>query len=231
MEAIILAGGLGTRLRKVIKDIPKVMAPLNGKPFLEYLLDNLSRKGFQRIVLSVGYKAKHIIDYFGTQYKNMALIYEIEKSPLGTGGAIRASLEKCIDDYVYIFNGDTYINLEVSAINTVLAQQNQPIIVVREVDNTNRYGSLIVQDNQVVRFSEKKGSGPGLINAGCYVFPKHLLDAFPVGKPFSIELDYFADAVNHVRFYAFTTKSIFIDMGIPEDYHRLLKLDISHRSL
>lgn len=224
MEAIILAGGRGTRLRKVINNMPKVMAPINGKPFLTYLLDNLSGKGFQRLILSLGYMANHVSDYFGNKYRNMELTYTIEDNPLGTGGAIRAALAKCKNDYVYIFNGDTFIDLEIPKIEELMSHCTDPVIVVRKVVDTKRYGRLIVQNNRIIKFSEKNMSGNGYINAGCYVFPKNILDSYPVGKQFSIELEYFTKAVEHQRFVAFFTRGKFIDIGIPADYKKAEKL-------
>jgi len=218
MEAIVLAGGFGTRLRHVVPDLPKPMAPVAGRPFLEILLCTLAKKGFTRIVLSLGYMAQTIVTHFGDRYQNMELVYEIEDSPLGTGGVIRAALENCRSDHAYIFNGDTYLDLEVDSLEAMWEQYRQPLIVVREVPDTKRYGRVELADGRITAFREKREIGPGLINAGCYVLPRHLLDGFPRDQAFSLESDFFATHIHSVRFDGFVTRGLFIDIGVPDDY-------------
>lgn len=220
MEAVILAGGFGTRLREVVADVPKPMAPVSGRPFLEIVLSVLSRQGFRRVVLSLGYMAETIVSHFGGRYKKLELVYEIEDSPLGTGGAVRAALQQCHNDHVYIFNGDTFLDLEVSQVEAVWQRNHHPVIVAREVLDTARYGRLHVTDGLVTGFAEKGVVGPGLINAGCYALPLHCLDAFEVGRRFSLETDYFMCSVPQLHIDAFVTKGHFIDIGVPEDYMR-----------
>lgn len=220
MEAIVLAGGLGTRIREVVRDLPKPMAPVAGRPFLEILLTSLARKGFSRVVLSLGYLAEKVTEYFGDQFAGMELLYEIEETPLGTGGAIRQALRRCIADHVFIFNGDTYLDVEASEVEAQWLSQRVPIIVVREVPDTARYGRLAIANNLVVGFCEKGSAGRGLINAGCYILPKIILDEFPSDETFSLEIDYLAKVVTHQRFDVFVTKGQFIDIGIPEDLAR-----------
>ena len=108
MEAVILAGGFGTRLREVVADVPKPMAKVGEKPFLEILLMNLELKGFKRVILSLGFKAEIIKHYFGTNFRDIELVYEVETTPLGTGGALKAALANCKEDYSFVFNGDTF---------------------------------------------------------------------------------------------------------------------------
>lgn len=218
MEAIVLAGGFGTRLRQVVPDLPKPMAPVAGKPFLEILLSTLARKGFTRVVLSLGFMSEKIIAHFGNRYQDMELMYEVEAQPLGTGGAIRAALARCVADHVFVFNGDTYLDLEVDALERVWQSAHHPVIVVREVPDTARFGRIEMRDCRVVAFLEKGLAGPGLINAGCYVLPKDALDAFPLYQPFSIETEFFINSLQRIRFDGFVTHSRFIDIGVPEDY-------------
>lgn len=220
MEAIILAGGFGTRLRQLVPDLPKPMALVAGRPFLEILLASLAKKGFRRVVLSLGYLAEKVVDYFGDQFADMELVYEIEVTPLGTGGAIRQSLERCFADHVYVFNGDTYLDVEASLVEEHWLAQRAPIIVACQVSDTARYGRLETANNRVRGFSEKGLVGPGLINAGCYVLPRTILDEFPRGAAFSLEADFLAKAVAHQRFDVFVTARQFIDIGIPEDFLR-----------
>jgi D-glycero-alpha-D-manno-heptose 1-phosphate guanylyltransferase len=218
MEAIVLAGGFGTRLKEVLPNLPKPMAPVAGRPFLEILLSMLARKGFRRVVLSLGFMSEKITLHFGNNYLGMELIYEIESQPLGTGGAIRAALEHCVTDHAFIFNGDTYLDLEVGALEHFWLKNQNPVIVVRNVPDTNRFGRVDISDGRVTAFLEKGESGPGLINAGCYVLPKHGLDDFPQGQAFSIEADFFIKNLLHIRFDGFITDGRFIDIGVPVDY-------------
>jgi len=220
MEAIVLAGGFGTRLKQVVQDVPKPMAPINGHPFLEILLTSLASKGFKRVVLSLGHMADKISNHFGNHFSDLELIYEIETTPLETGGAIRAALPHCKNDHAFIFNGDTYLDLEAIEVETLWQQTQQPIIVACKVDDSSRYGGLKIKNNHVIGFSEKGQSGKGLINAGCYLLPTHILDHVPLGQKFSLENQFLTQAVLNHPFQVFITQGQFIDIGIPEDYSR-----------
>lgn len=220
MEAIVLAGGLGTRLKHVVPGLPKPMAPVCGRPFMEILLTSLAQKGFNRVIVSLGHMAEKITTHFGNSYSGMELVYEIEKTPLGTGGAIRNALDLCLADYVFVFNGDTYLDVEADVIKSCCLKQRFPIIVAHAVADTARYGRLEVSNNIVSGFSEKGLSGPGLINAGCYVLPKNILERFPRGFAFSMETDFLTTEISKQRFIVFVSKGKFIDIGIPEDYER-----------
>jgi D-glycero-alpha-D-manno-heptose 1-phosphate guanylyltransferase len=220
MEAIVLAGGFGTRLKQVVPDLPKPMAPVAGRPFLEILLASLARKGFSRVIMSLGHMADKVTSHFGDGYAGMELVYEIEQTPLGTGGAVRQALGLCTTDHVFVFNGDTFLDLEVKDVEAHWQKYHAPIIVAREVPDTTRYGRLDSDDGQVMGFVEKGVTGPGLINAGCYVLPTDILNSFAPGHPFSLEADFLAKAVGMQRFDLFVTNGQFIDIGIPEDYAR-----------
>lgn len=220
MEAIILAGGFGTRLREVVPDVPKPMAPVVGRPFLEILLSSLAQKGFERVVLSLGFMSDTVIEYFGEQFAGMELVYEVENTPLGTGGAVRQALTRCIEDHVFVFNGDTYLDLEVADVEAQWQAHHAPIIVAREVPDTARYGRLNTEEQRVIGFLEKGMAGAGLINAGCYVLPVDILDEFTLGQAFSLETDYLAKTVGMQRTDLFVTNGHFIDIGVPEDYAR-----------
>lgn len=220
MEAIVLAGGFGTRLREVVPDLPKPMAPVAGKPFLEILLCSLSRKGFSRVVLSLGFMADKISGYFGDRFAGMELSYVVEDHPLGTGGAVRLALSNCRQDHVYVFNGDTFLDLEADAVEHLWQDRHHPIIVGRAVPDTARYGRFLTADGRVTGFTEKGVAGPGLINAGCYVFDRCQLDGFALNEPFSLEADFLVKAVQQMPVDVFVTEGLFIDIGIPEDYAR-----------
>lgn len=220
MEAIVLAGGFGTRLRQVVPDLPKPMAPISGRPFLEIFLLSLSNKGFTRVVLSLGYMADKIVSHFGNSFSGMDLIYEIEEAPLGTGGAVRQALTRCSADHAFVFNGDTYLDLEVADVERYWHKHHVPIIVAREVSDATRYGCLDICNGRVKSFTEKGEAGPGLVNAGCYVLPVNLLNEFSLGQCFSLETDYLIKAVKSRHIDVYVTKGHFIDIGVPEDYAR-----------
>lgn len=220
MEAVVLAGGFGTRLKQAVPDLPKPMAPIAGRPFLEILLDSIARKGVRRTVLSLGYMADKIVQHFGGSYAGMELSYAVETSPLGTGGALRLALAQCEQDHVFVFNGDTFLDLEIDAVERQWQHDRHPIIVGREMPDTMRYGRLLVDGKRVVGFAEKGIAGPGLINAGCYVLSKDQLDSFPLNSAFSLEADYLSKMVCKTPFDLFVTSGQFIDIGVPEDYQR-----------
>ena len=218
MEAIVLAGGFGTRLRKVVPDLPKPMAPIGGRPFLEILLTSLANKGFNHVVLSVGYMATTIADHFGDGFAGLELVYVTEEEPLGTGGAVRAALDHCVSDHAFILNGDTFLDFEADRIEALWQSHRNPIIVGCQVHDTDRYGRLIIEQGRVVGFMEKGTSGPGVINAGCYVFGRHLLDQFSAGSVFSLEKDFLERSTKALELECFLTSGQFIDIGVPEDY-------------
>lgn len=219
-EAIVLAGGFGTRLRQVVPDCPKPMAPIAGRPFLEILLGTLARKGCGRVVLSLGFMAEKIVDHFGARFADMDIVHVVEDRPLGTGGGVRLALSKCDADHVFVFNGDTFLDLEVDRVERQWQANQRSIIVGREVPDTARYGRLLTADGRVIGFSEKGIGGPGLINAGCYVLKRGQLDRFDLNTPFSLEADYFAAVVSDMAIDAFVTAGQFIDIGVPEDFLR-----------
>lgn len=220
MEAIVLAGGYGTRLKAVVPDLPKPMAPIGGRPFLEILLAGLAANGFSRVVLSLGHMADVIRNHFGAQFANMEIVYEIEESPLGTGGAVRQAMEHVLSDHVYVLNGDTYLALKASAVERLWKTFHQPIILAREVSDTSRFGRIEVSDGIVVKFCEKGIGGGGMINAGCYVLQRETLNSFALGTPFSLEQDFLEAAVRRSVFRVSVSRGQFIDIGVPEDYLR-----------
>jgi len=230
MEAIVLAGGLGTRLRQIIPDRPKVLAPIGGQPFLAILLSNLAEKGFSRAVLSLGYMADEITKLFGPRFAGMDLVFVVEESPLGTGGAIRTAMEHCLTDHVFIFNGDTFLDLEAKAVEAQWRNRRRPIIVASKVSDTSRYGRLTIEDNQVIGFTEKGVPGTGFINAGCYVLSTKQLDAFSVNQAFSLEKDYLYPTAQAQPFDLFISDGQFIDIGIPEDY-LLAQAKLAHKHI
>lgn len=217
MEAIVLSGGFGTRLKPLVKNVPKPMAIINKRPFLEILLDSLASKGFQRVILSLHYRPEKIKEYFKNSFKGMILDYAIEESPLGTGGAIKNSFKKVKSDQVYVFNGDSYLDFNIDFTESFRQKIKAPIILLKELDNVGRYGEVKIKDNLITGFQEKKNSGPGLINAGVYILNKNILRDYPENYKFSFEKDYLALKVCKSPHYYFISDGFFIDIGIPED--------------
>jgi D-glycero-alpha-D-manno-heptose 1-phosphate guanylyltransferase len=220
MEVIILAGGLGTRLREVIPDLPKPMAPVAGKPFLELVLRALCCQGVDSFIISVGYKADTICSHFGERFEGASVRYSIEETPLGTGGAVRQAMTMCEGDHALVLNGDSYVDLDIHALETDWRARQIPLIVAHEVEDSARYGCITMKRGSVVGFSEKGVHGPGLINAGGYVFPTSILKEFPSCPSFSLENDFLKNAVTRITIGLHITCGRFIDIGIPEDYRR-----------
>jgi D-glycero-alpha-D-manno-heptose 1-phosphate guanylyltransferase len=218
MEAIILAGGFGTRLRHVVADKPKSMAPVAGRPFMEILLSSLEQKGFSRVILSLGFMAENISGYFGNRFAGVDLTYVVEETPLGTGGALRLAAAVCTKDHFFVFNGDTFIDLEVQQLEHEWLDKQGTIVVGRHVSDTARYGRLVINGDRITKFTEKGIHGPGVINAGCYVMAMGSLNNYPLYQPFSLEKDYLEREILKSKIHVFMSKGKFIDIGTPEDY-------------
>jgi D-glycero-alpha-D-manno-heptose 1-phosphate guanylyltransferase len=225
MQAIVLAGGLGTRLRSVVSDLPKPMAPVAGRPFLAWILDGLAQAGFDRVVLAVGYRHEAIVQHFGPKHLGTVLHYSVEEKPLGTGGAIRLAAD-CISAWpAFVLNGDTYLDLDYRAmLDAYLMGREQMSMAVCKVADAGRYGGLDLEHGHVRGFREKGVSGPGLINAGTYLMSDSVLDRIPRDVPFSFEQQLLAPEVSAIRPAAFIAEGLFIDIGVPEDYERAQQL-------
>ena len=222
-EAIILAGGKGTRLQEVVQDVPKVMAPVNGRPFLEYVLDYLENYVIEHVVLSVGFKREIIMDHFGDHYKSIKIDYAIEEEPLGTGGGILNAFSYIQDNKSFVFNGDTMFRINlVKQFDFHTSRMSEFTVVLREVNNVSRYGSVeIDEDKKIIRFNEKgQRTGPGLINGGVYLINKKFFNSHSFPKKFSLEKDCLEKMVDEHTFYGVICKQYFLDIGIPEDYQK-----------
>jgi D-glycero-alpha-D-manno-heptose 1-phosphate guanylyltransferase len=221
MEAIVLAGGLGTRLASRLQGLPKPMAPVAGRPFLEILLTQLRRSGCTRVLLSVGHQHTVIQEHFGAAFDGMSIDYVVESVPLGTGGAIRLALAQAREESVLVLNGDTFLDADYAAMMRFHAGCGaEATLAVVHRDDVSRYGGVTIDDQRIVGFEEKGRSGPGFISAGTYVLARNL--AWPPALPekFSIERDFFVPQVARLRPAAFTVDGYFLDIGIPEDYDR-----------
>lgn len=222
--AIILAGGFGTRLREVVKDVPKPMAQVNGKPFLDYLIDYLRFYKVEKIVFSTGYLGEMISSYFGSHYKGMEIFYSHEAVPMGTGGGIRLAMLKCEEKDVLILNGDSFFDFDLTNFYERHHSSKANVsIALRKVKDAGRYGSVDIDSkNNLLQFNEKKeGTGQGLINAGVYLLDRnYFLENTPSDLAFSIEKDFFGKVSGQPEIFAFEYAGHFIDIGIPDDYLR-----------
>lgn len=220
-EAIILAGGFGTRLRSVVSDVPKPMAPVAGRPFLSYLLDDLVRQEYRHVVLATGYMHEKVEEYFGRDYRGMAIDYARETSPLGTGGAIVNGLQHCTEDWITVLNGDTLFKADHGQLLHKAALAGRLTILLRAVPDAGRYGSVVTDPatGRITAFCEKNPEiKQGLINAGVYRMRRSLLDGWVLGQKFSFEKEVLQTLSE--PFYAYACDGYFIDIGIPEDYSR-----------
>lgn len=221
MEAIILAGGFGTRLQSVVKQLPKPMAQVANRPFLEYILSDLSRQDSQKFVLCVSYLRDAIIDYFGDSYQNKHISYSIEQTPLGTGGAIKEGLKICSGEYVVVVNGDTFFDVDIkSLIKKHIDTKANITIALKPMSEFERYGSVDIDANgKVIAFREKEYLQYGLINGGIYVVDRDLFTSFDLPQNFSFET-FMIENVNNIDIYSQTFDTYFIDIGIPQDYQK-----------
>jgi D-glycero-alpha-D-manno-heptose 1-phosphate guanylyltransferase len=221
MEAVILAGGRGTRLQSVLPpDLPKPLAPVAGRPFLEWLLRHLDAQGFRRVVMSVGWNARKVIDTIGDRFGDLKISYCIEESPLGTGGAMRLALRATTDVDVIVLNGDTFLGVSYGQmLRHHTAEAAELTIACAAVDDTTRYGRVIVEGSVVVGFEEKGRAGAGLINGGAYALRRDILESAAEGA-FSFESDFLTPKVSSLRPLAHIAGSQFLDIGVPEDLAR-----------
>ncbi len=225
MEAIVLAGGFGARLAARLKNVsggvPKPMAPIAGRPFLEILLTRLQRAGCARVVLSVGHLHEVIQDHFGASFLGMRVDYAIESVPLGTGGAIRLALQQAREGSVLVLNGDTFLDADYADMMRFHAAEGAAatIAVVHQPDIA-RYGGVVIDRKRIVAFEEKGRSGPGFISAGAYILPRNLAWPPTLARKFSIERDFFTPEIARLRPAAYMVDGFFLDIGLPEDYDR-----------
>ncbi len=220
-EAIILAGGKGTRLQSVIKDIPKPMAKIAGRPFITYIFDELSNQGIKHVILSVGYKHEVITKSFGGYYKNMTISYSIETSPLGTGGAIKQALNLCETNDPLILNGDTLFSIDIKSLYNVHSQQKSDLtIALKELTHFDRYGTVKIEHNLITHFVSKKPCKKGLINGGIYLINRSATDLSSLPDSFSFETDFLEKKTSDISMNGYPFDNYFIDIGIPEDYKK-----------
>ncbi len=220
MEAVVLAGGLGTRLASRLNGIPKPMARVAGRPFLEILLDQLVAAGCARILLSVGHLHTVIQEHFGSEFRGARVDYVIEETPLGTGGAIRKALALTTEEDALVLNGDTFLRTDYASLLRFHADERCHLtMAVTHQQDIARYGGVIVSDGRITGFTEKGRSGAGWINAGVYVLNKKL--QWPLlPEKFSFESDFLTPQISRLSPAAYKSDGFFLDIGIPEDLDR-----------
>lgn len=225
LQALILAGGLGTRLRNVIKDRPKAMALVNGRPFLEYQIRFLKNNGIDNIVLSIGYMSEKIEEHFGSgKNYGVSIVYVKEKELLGTGGAIKNSLD-ILDRQFFALNGDSIFLVDI--ISMVKFHKNNHAdltLTIAKVKDKTRFGNVKINDKfQIIGFTEKENTSGDLINGGIYFFEKNNFDWNVFPQKFSIEKEFFPKVVAKHKVFGFISDSYFIDIGTAEDYEKFRK--------
>jgi D-glycero-alpha-D-manno-heptose 1-phosphate guanylyltransferase len=225
MEAIILAGGLGSRLRTIVSDVPKPMAPVNGRPFLEYLLDYWIAQGVTRVVLAVGYKAEIVQKHFGSSYRGVPLDYSVEQSLLGTGGGFLLATGRLRDGGpVLVLNGDTFFEVDLTSLSGYHRKKSANVtMVLAEVSQNSRYHGVVLDgESRVVRLEGGNGQmARCYINGGVYLLDRGVskLVRFRVGVRSSFESDVLPSLLaDQAKVYGYVSAGRFIDIGIPEDY-------------
>ena len=223
-EAVILAGGFGTRLMSIVSEVPKPMALIKDLPFLSYLLDQLYKYEFEKVILAVGYKYEVIESYFGTSYKNIELVYSVEKEPLGTGGAIFNTVRLIGSDYFFVLNGDTFFEVDFTRMEEKFLQSNSGLMVaLKPMVNFDRYGTVTTDGERITSFNEKRFCEKGLINGGIYMIMKDWLNERVIDKVFSFEKDILEKLAGKENITYYISDGYFIDIGVPEDYERAVE--------
>ena len=218
--AIILAGGMGTRLKSVVADRPKPLALIAGRPFLEWQLELLAAKGVGTCILAVGYLADQIQTHFGSEYRGMVIQYSVEASPLGTGGAFRQALDHVETDSVIVMNGDTFLDYPLQELLAAVKHGADASIAVVTATDSSRYGTVLVDSAFSVTGFEEKGAmvRSQWINAGAYCINKSAFLKEGLTGAFSLESHYFQAKVKALNLKAIPVHSRFIDIGIPSDF-------------
>jgi len=227
-EMLVLAGGFGTRLQSVVKDVPKPMAPVAGRPFLEYLLDYWITQGIQRFVLSTGHLGGIIKSHFGNKYKDALIDYVYETKPLGTGGALRSALNEIswANKIALMVNGDTWfpVNLD-KLLHDSLKQNTSITLALKTIEKNVRYGGVQVNDNGLIEKFGVASEHCTNINAGCYLFQvdelRKALSEFP--NTFSLETSFLHDYAIQGHVGSSIQDQPFLDIGIPSDYQQATK--------
>ncbi len=222
-RCIILAGGLGTRLRSAVPDLPKCMAPVAGKPFLAHVLDHFIKQGIPEFIFSLGYRHEAIVEFLDKEYTQLSRRYVVEKEPLGTGGAIRLCCAALDDGDVLVVNGDTFFGIDLSSLETFhKARQADCTLCLKPMKNFERYGVVELDEatGMIRNFHEKKYYETGLINGGIYALETGHFKKIDWPQKFSFETDYLEKYHGERKIFGQVQDKYFIDIGIPEDFEK-----------
>jgi D-glycero-alpha-D-manno-heptose 1-phosphate guanylyltransferase len=221
MEAIILAGGFGTRLQNKLGNIPKPMAPINNRPFLDYLLDYLIKRKVKRVILSVYYQYQIIKNHYDDCYRNINILYSIDTEELGTGGAVKDALLMADDNHVFVINGDTYFDVNLSHLyKEHIVNNNEITLSLKPMKNFDRYGIVETDSNaKVLSLKEKQYCDYGKIDGGIYLVKRNIFNSIKNKNKFSFN-DFIMRNLNNIKVGSLLCDEIFIDIGTSEDYDR-----------
>lgn len=217
-QAVILSGGLGSRLRPIVGEKPKGLAPIRGKPILGYLLDKLDSQGIHHVLLAVGYRAESIAEALGTRWGQVRIRYSVEPDPLGTGGALRLAASVIDPGPTFVLNGDTYLDLDFQRFGAACAGSGSPLgMALAEVGDATRYHVVECRDHRVQTLAPGR-PGPGYVNSGTYWFAGPTLAELPDRPRFSLEDEFLSPYVRANDVYAYLATRNFVDVGTPADY-------------
>ena len=221
-ECIILAGGLGTRLRSEVADLPKCMAPVAGKPFLHWVIAHLQKQQITSFVLSLGYMHEVIEAYIQLNYPQLQVKFSIENEPLGTGGAIKLALNLCEEENVLVVNGDTLFETNNNLLFTEhIMGKSACTLALKPMQNFERYGAVTINDKHIITaFTEKKFMHTGLINGGVYLITRKSFNQINFPEKFSFEKDFLEEYLDTLTMIGVEDNGYFIDIGIPEDFKK-----------
>jgi len=225
VEAVVLAGGLGTRLRPVVSEVPKGMAPINGRPFLELLLEYWIDQGVRRFVISVGYLAGQIRNHFGERWRGADILYAEEREPLGTGGGLLLAASHAQSADIIVMNGDSFFAVDLAQLCDFHSARRADwtLSLFRSHDVERYLGLAVAEDGRVQSLSSKPGKAGALVNGGVYLVRRAALEVLPwrAGQRFSLESDLLPHALQASwRTFGREFASQFIDIGVPDDYQR-----------
>ncbi len=231
-SAIILAGGLGTRLRSEVPDLPKPMAPVNERPFLSWLMDYWIRQGVRHFILSIGYKSHTIQDYYGSRYRQAELDYSVEEIPRGTGGGLLLALRQLQNEEAFlVLNGDTFFAVKLDALREFHERTQADVtMALLDMADNDRYGGVSMKpDGSIVSLDASRADPENRrVNGGAYLMKRDLFEGYTVGdsqQKCSLEGDLFPALLNSGKHMAgYLSSGMFIDIGIPEDYMRAAEL-------
>lgn len=221
MEAVVLAGGFGTRLKSVVSDVPKPMAPIGNRPFLALLLEYGRRNGVTRAILATGFLSDVIESWFVEHDVGVEIVFSKEDVPLGTGGGLRQALSLVEGTHAVVLNGDTFLGVRYDALQSALNDRPAKLAMgLKHVDEASRYETVDIDAGHVIAMNPRGRQGPGLINAGVYMVAKDLLSRSDLPEHFSFENDFLKPRLGELRPTAVPTDAYFIDIGVPDDYAR-----------